>query len=179
MAATAKKKDHQVDMSGLALNVDDITVTNLFVGTTGISASEIALVDGVTAGTAAASKAVTTDASVNVAGLNVVGIARVDWDSGTATCSSNAATITKWTAVITSESLSTAAAASQALTITKVGTAAGDLAFVQLAGGTNSAGTPIVNAVCTTDTVTITLKNQHASAAFNGTFILNLCIFKA
>lgn len=109
-----------------------------------------------------------------------LGVTKVDLDSTTATLSSNTATISKYAAVITTESLSTAHTASQDLTITLAGVAAGDLAFVQRAGGTSSAGVPLISAVCSTDTVTITLKNAATTTnAFNGTFILNLIVFKA
>lgn len=99
--------------------------------------------------------------------------------SSTATLSSNAATITTWAAVITTESLTTAHTAAATLVITKVGVAAGDLAMISMAGGTNTQGVPVFNAVCTTDTVTITLRNNAIAAnAFNGTFIFNLVIIK-
>lgn len=157
---------------------------SLVVGAAGsqktITGTELAAVDNITLGTAEASKVVSTDASINVAGLNVVGIARIDLDSATATLSSNAATITKWSAVITTESLTTAHTASQALVITKVGVAAGDIAVVNKVGGTSTGGIPIFSAVCTTDTVTVTILNAAKSTdAFNGTFIFNLIVFKA
>lgn len=167
-------KERSVDMKGLSLEVDEIK--------TGTANTVVTLsqVSGVTAGTAAASKAVVADSSINVAGLNVVGIARIDWDSATATLSSNAATITKWSAVVTTEALTTAHTASQALVITKVGVAAGDIAMVSKVGGTSTGGIPIFSAVCTTDTVTVTILNAAKSTdAFNGTFIFNLLIFKA
>lgn len=145
-----------------------------------ITGTEIGYLDALTAGTAAASSAVVTDASINVAGLNVVGIARIDWDSSTATLSSNAATITKWTCVVTTEALTTAHTAAASLVITKTGVAAGDIAMISMVGGTNTAGVPVFNAACTTDTVTITLRNNAiATNAFNGTFIFNLIIYKA
>lgn len=99
--------------------------------------------------------------------------------SSTATLSSNAATITTWAAVITTESLTTAHTAAATLVITKTGVAAGDLAMVTPVGGTNTQGVPVFNAVCTANTVTITLRNNAiATNAFNGTFIFNLMIFK-
>lgn len=106
---------------------------------------------------------------------------KVSADSTTATLSSNAATITKYAAKITTESLTTAHTASVALVITLSGVAAGDLAFAQLAGGTNTGGLPIINSVVTTtNTVTINLKNQALTAnAFNGTFFINLLVLKA
>lgn len=106
---------------------------------------------------------------------------KVSADSTTATLSSNAATITKYAAKITTESLTTAHTASQALTVTLTGVAAGDLAFAVIAGGTNTGGLPIIaKCVTTTNTVTITLTNQALTTnAFNGTFIINLLVLKA
>lgn len=117
--------------------------------------------------------------TVDLSGSTLSLPSALDTDSTTATLSSNAATITKRFAQITTESLSTAAAASQALTITLAGVAATDLAFITPAGGTDTNGTATWNAVCTTNTVTITVTNRHASAAFNGTFIINLMVLKA
>lgn len=89
-----------------------------------------------------------------------------------------AATITKWAAVVTTDALTTAHTASQAIVITKVGVVAGDFAMISCAGGTNTGGVPIYKAVTTTDTVTITLQNNAiATNAFNGTFIFNLIVF--
>lgn len=116
------------------------------------------------------------DAGTDLATIN----GQIDLDSATATLSSNAATITKWGAVITTESLTTAHTATQALVITKTGVAAGDLAFISMVGGTNTQGVPVFNAVCTSNTVTITLRNNAiATNAFNGTFIFNLWVVKA
>lgn len=97
-----------------------------------------------------------------------------------ATLSSNAATITHYAAKITTEALTTAHTATATLVITKVGVVAGDYAMISMVGGTNTAGVPVFNAVCTTDTVTITLRNNAiATNAFNGTFIFNLVIMHA
>jgi len=154
------------------------TITNSH--SSGKYIKEMQTVLAATAGTAAASKAVVLDSSLDVAGINVAGIARVDLDSATATLSSDAATITKWAAVITSESKTTAHTAAATFVITKTGVAAGDLAMISVVGGTNTGGVPVYKAVCTTNTVTITLQNNAiATNAFNGTFIFNLIIFKA
>jgi hypothetical protein len=99
----------------------------------------------------------------------------------TATLSSNAATLAanSWVSRITTESLTTAHTASASLVLTIPGVVSGDVAVVSLAGGTNTGGVPLFKAVCTTDTVTITLLNAAiATNAFNGTFIFNLLIFK-
>jgi hypothetical protein len=104
----------------------------------------------------------------------------LDLGTSTATLSSNAATITTWCARITTEALTTAHTAAATLVITKAGVDAGDYVFITLAGGTNTAGVPLFNAVCTANTVTITLRNAAiATNAFNGTFIFNMWIVKA
>lgn len=108
-----------------------------------------------------------------------VQVGQLDADSGTGTCSSNAVTINKMAGVITTEALTTAAAGSQALTLTNNTIAAGDMVFVQWAGGTSTGGTPIIKAVAAAGSATITLYNKHASAAFDGTFILNFFVAKA
>jgi hypothetical protein len=109
----------------------------------------------------------------------LVQLDRIDLDSETGTFSSNAVTITKWAAVLTTESLTTAHTASATLVVTKAGVEAGDIAMISLVGGTNTQGVPQFKAVCTANTVTITLTNNAiATNAFNGTFVFNLIIFK-
>ena len=89
----------------------------------------------------------------------------------------NAATVTHYAALITTESLTTAHTAAATLVITKVGVVAGDYAITSMVGGTNTGGVPVFKAVCTTDTVTITLQNNAiATNAFNGTFIFALVV---
>lgn len=97
----------------------------------------------------------------------------------TATLTSNAATVTNYTLQVTTPSLSTAAGSSQAETITLTGLAATDIAFVTPAGGTNTQVDYNWQAVMTTNTLTITIYNTHASAALNGTLIFNVWILKA
>lgn len=210
----------KVDMTGDELDVDAIQL-----GSTNISATEIGFLDGVTAGTATASKAVVLGASKEIATITtatitnlttttvtpttiagtpsfsgaptfaststftgaptfnanpVIGVGKtIDLDSSTATLSSNAATITKYACVVTTESLTTAAGASQAFTITLTGVAAGDLAFVTRAGGTNTRRAFNYDAVTTSNTVTVTVYNNEPTNALNGTLIFNLWVLKA
>lgn len=96
-----------------------------------------------------------------------------------ATLSSNAATVTSYFAQITSEALTTAAAASQAFVITLTGAAAGDIVFVTKAGGTNTRKNYQLEAVMTTNTCTVTLYNTEPTNAINGTVIFNVWILKA
>jgi hypothetical protein len=97
---------------------------------------------------------------------------------GTATCVTNAATLNKRAGVITSESLATAAGASQALTITCNQVAATDLIFIDMNGGTNTTGSLEMKVVPGAGSFVITLTNRHASAAFNGTFKIAYQIVK-
>lgn len=105
--------------------------------------------------------------------------ATLDADSGTVTLSSNAGTISKMAGVITTESLSTAAAGAQALTITNTLCAATDIVLITRLGGTSAGGTPIFKAVPGSGSFVITVDNKHASAAFDGTFIIGFLLIKA
>lgn len=115
--------------------------------------------------------------ALSIVGTTSLGI--VDLDSTAATLVSNAATLTKYAAVVTTESLTTAGGASQALTLTRTGVAAGDLALVQYAGGTNTTRNFTVAVVTSTNTVTVTVYNNTAATALNGTIIFNVWILKA
>lgn len=99
-------------------------------------------------------------------------------DSTTATSTSLAATASARNAVITTEALTTAAGASAAFVITNTQVAIGDIVHAQMIGGTNTAGALEIKCVAAAGSVTITLTNRHASAAFNGTFKLGVVLFK-
>lgn len=100
-------------------------------------------------------------------------------NSGTSTLSSNAATVTKYAGQITTESLTTAAGASQAQVITLTGAAATDLVFITKAGGTNTRHNYQIEGVMTSNTLTVTIYNTEPSNALNGTLIYNVWIVKA
>lgn len=194
------------DMGGNDLIVNTVSVGATAPGQTGtsLSGSELTVLDGVTAGTATASKAVVLGASKEIAtittatitgltsttatittptitGLLTHGAASTTTsNAGAHTCSSNAATTTTQYSIITTESLTTAHTASQALVITYTGTASTDYAVATIIGGTNTQGVPVIKTACTTNTVTLTLQNNAiATNAFNGTFIIWLQVFKA
>lgn len=95
------------------------------------------------------------------------------------TATSNAATVTNYILQITTPSLTTAAAAAQTEVITLTGLASTDIAFVQYAGGTSTVVDFQVGAVCTSNTLTLTITNTGPSAALNGTLIFNVWILKA
>lgn len=95
------------------------------------------------------------------------------------TATGNAATVTSYILQVTTPSLTTAAAASQAEVITLTGLTANDIAFVTPAGGTNTNADYNLVAVCTSNTLTVTIFNTGPSAALNGTLIFNVMILKA
>lgn len=92
------------------------------------------------------------------------------------TATGNAATITSYVAQITTPSLSTAAGSSQAEVITLNGVTSNNIADVSFAGGTNTVwGGVNATAVCSANTVTVTIYNGNAGA-LNGTIIFNLTV---
>jgi len=115
------------------------------------------------------------------AGLRTLGAtSTTKSNAGSQTCTSNACTTTTQFTKVTTESLTTAHTASQAIVVTYTGTASTDFAVATIIGGTNTQGVPVLKTACTTDTVTITIQNNAiATNAFNGTFIIWLQVFKA
>jgi hypothetical protein len=200
----------EMDFGGLTYVVKDIKVGATAPGQAGTSlaSTELVVLDGASSANTGTNKAVITGTSgaITVAGVAtfdatpvfsttstftgaptfnadpVIGAGKtINLDSAPASLTSNAVTLTKFAGVITTESLTTAHTATATFVITLVGVAAGDLAFVTMAGGTNSAGivgTP--NAVTSTNTITVTIKNEALTTnAFNGTLIFNLWVLKA
>lgn len=91
-------------------------------------------------------------------------------DSGTATATAGAATLAKYGGVITTEALTTAAAAVYTLTITNTKAAAGQIVMASVTDGTNTQGAPVVVRVTpSASSLVIKVKNVHASEALNGT----------
>ena len=179
-----------IDLGGNTLIVENIKIGATKPGQAGtdLSTTELTYLDGASTANSGTNKAVITGTS---GALTIAGVATfgnnptfaagktIDLDSATATLSSNAATLTKYAAVITTESLTTAAGSSQAFTLTLTGVAATDLVFVQRAGGTNTRRNFSLEAVPSTNTVTVTLYNTESTNALNGTVKFNIWILKA
>lgn len=90
--------------------------------------------------------------------------------NGTATASAGAATLAKQAGKITTEALSTAAAATYTLTLTNTKIAATSFVFASVCYGTATQGTPqVVSITPSANTVVIIIKNIHATLAFDGT----------
>src|SRR6185369_8656108 len=108
-----------------------------------------------------------------------VEIGLLDVDSGTGTCSSNAVTISRGAGVITTESLTTAAGATQAITLTNTEIAAGDMVLAMCDPG-SSTGTPtVVNTAVSANTAVFLLQNVHSSASFNAAVKIYFLVVKA
>ena len=100
-------------------------------------------------------------------------------DSGTATATAGAATLSKMAGVVTSESLTTAAAATYTLTITNTACAAADIVFASVAMGTATTGEPVIATVTPgAGSLVILVKNVAAAAALNGTIKVSFMIIK-
>lgn len=97
----------------------------------------------------------------------------------TGTGGTSTATMTTLGALVTTAALTTASAASHIITITYTGVTANDLVFVQPSGGgTNAREGQVVRAICSANTITVTIYNANA-AAVNGTIGLNVLVVKA
>jgi hypothetical protein len=105
-------------------------------------------------------------------------LVELDQGVGVVTAAAGAATSNKGNAVVTSESLTTAAAAIYTLTVTdsKIALTSIVMASVQL--GTSTTGDPIVTQVTpAAGSVVIKVKNDHATAALNGTIKVSYITF--
>lgn len=110
---------------------------------------------------------------------DLVAVGQIEGDTGTATTSANACTINKMAGVVTTGSLTTAGGASQAITINNNEVAATDIVSVDWAGGTNTVANFNYSCVPSAGVLTLTIYNNTAATAFNGTFIFHFSIIKA
>lgn len=113
-------------------------------------------------------------------GLNVnVGQLSLGKGVKTASATSGAATLNQPSGIITTESLTTAAAAEYTLTLTNSKIAATDIVLVAVGNGSSTTGTPGIGSATVTDSqVVITVSNDHVSAAFNGTLKISFVVIK-
>ena len=117
--------------------------------------------------------------TVTSTGLATAGSVKLDTGTKTATASAGAATLNKSSGIITTEALTTAAGSDYTLTLTNSTIAAGDLALVSV-DSNSSAGLPLAySAKTTANTLTVIVRNIHATAAFNAALKIGFAIFKA
>lgn len=164
--------------------------------TTGVESTvdmaELTKLDGVVAGTAAASKAVVLDASKNVTGLGSVistaptggGIGYGTGAGGAVTQATNrttGVTLSKLTGTITTNNASLAAEASADFVVTNTTVAIGDVVVVSIQSGSNGGGTIV--SVCTVAAGSFTIRvhngNVAAGTAETGAILINFAVIKA
>jgi hypothetical protein len=100
-------------------------------------------------------------------------------DSSTATATAGAATLDKQSGVITSEALTTAAAAAYTLTLTNSVVSTGSRVFASVENGTNTAGIPVLSTVtAAAGSTVIKVFNLHAADALNGTIKIHFLVVR-
>jgi hypothetical protein len=100
--------------------------------------------------------------------------------NNTATASAGAATLNAaGSGIVTSESLTTAAGSNYTLTLTNNMVAAADIVFATVQLGTSTTGEPMVESITpAANSVVILVRNNHGSAAFNGTIKIGFLVLK-
>lgn len=109
--------------------------------------------------------------------MSVTNFDKVDITVGTGTAASGAVTFNGQAGIITTESLTTAAAGEYTLTITNSSIKAGSMVLSSAGLGSGTGGTPGIGGVTVAaGSVVITVTNLHASAAFDGTLIVSFLV---
>lgn len=104
--------------------------------------------------------------------------------AGTASCTgtggTSTATLNNRFGKLTTAALTTAAGATHAITVTNSAVKAADLAFASVKYGAATAGSPVVTRVTPgASSLVIVIQNVHASAAVDGTLIVDYAVFGA
>lgn len=116
-------------------------------------------------------------APVFAAGLTKSDVPNLSGGITTGTSASNAVTVTGQLAIITTESLSTAAGADYTLTITDTRVDAGCAAFFSVAQGSTAGGPYYVhNVAITEDQIVIKVRNAHGSTSANGPITIMMLV---
>ena len=114
-------------------------------------------------------------ASVDVSGDTLTG--ELVFTSGSDTSTAAASTINAQSGQITTEALTTAAAAEYTFTLTNSNIAATSVVLVSVGKGTATAGTPVVAWVTPgAGSVVIIIQNAHVSSALDGTITINFLV---
>lgn len=105
-------------------------------------------------------------------------LTQVDVTPGSATSTAAAATINGQTGVITTEALTTAAAATYTMTLTNASINANSIVLVTVAKGTATTGEPAVHFVTpAAGSAVILIRNDAAVNALNGTIKIGFVVF--
>ncbi len=116
----------------------------------------------------------------NLGGLPLAGgqmTGQLLFDRGTATSTAGAATVNHQAGVITTESLTTAAAAAYAFTLTNSRITTASIVLLQLMGGTNTTRGLELRAIPGSGSATLSIYNNNvAGTALNGTLIFGFAV---
>ena len=181
------------DVTGPAVAVNGDVVT--FNGTTGrlvqdsgILATALATYTGATvinnlvkaasiAGEIEDAGIVAANVLVNTA-VNTMGAgSEIQLDKGVGVEAANAVTINKQSGVITSSALTTAGGATYVITLTNAVIAATSVVLVSWMGGTNTTANFTMNATAAAGSSVITIHNNTAATALNGTIIIGFTVW--
>lgn len=103
---------------------------------------------------------------------------RVDVDLGTGTSTAGAATVNTQVGQITTEALTTAAAATYTFTLTNSLIKATSIVLVSIGKGTATTGEPAPHFITpAAGSAVILIRNDAAAAALNGTITINFAVF--
>jgi len=164
----------------------------LVTGLSTVSDAELAFVDGVTAGTALASKAMVLDASKNITGVGGItstnptgpGLGYGTGAGGAvtqATDRTTGVTLSKLTGTITTHNASLAAEAADEFTVTNTTVAVGDVVVVSQRSGSNGGNTNVFVSTVAAGSFKIKVANNNAAAgtAETGPILINFAVIKA
>lgn len=112
----------------------------------------------------------------NLTGNTILADGVLSSNTQSLTLTANAGTATSNFMICTTPSLSTAGGASQAEVITFTGITATNIADVTYIGGTNTTTNISFKAACTANTITVTIFNNTAATALNGTVIFSVTV---
>ena len=110
--------------------------------------------------------------------INTTRVTEFDVANGTGVSTAAAATVNTQVGTITTEALTTAAAATYSFTLTNSLIKVGSVVMVTVAKGTATTGEPAVHFVTpVAGSAVIAIRNDAAAAALNGTIIIGYVVF--
>ena len=170
----------------------EIKATNADGTESTVSLAELKVLDAVTPGTAAASKAVVLDASKGVTGLGSIistaptggGIGYGTGAGGAvtqATSRTTGVTLSRLTGQITTHNASLAAEASADFVVTNTAVAATDVVCVSIRSGSNGGGTIVTVSAVAAGSFTVRVHNGNVAGgtAETGAIVINFAVLKA
>jgi hypothetical protein len=165
----------QIKDSGL---LPSSTSSQLYVATTpgSLTSGQIAKFNDAN-GTLANSGILASNVMVLNAANALTGAGSISLVKGTGTEAANAVTVNNNAGVITTSSLTTAGGSSYAITWTNSFISASSVILLTLMGGTNTTENITLKATAGSGTSTLTIYNNTAATALNGTIIIGFAVF--